>query len=250
MCSIVASWMPSSPELCTATPSPIVSHTPAALMQGRMPPQNVVSSRITSTAPRLDVGRELLEVDDHRVGRDRQRHELLQPLQLRHSPDRVLEIVVAEIEDAAAERDGVRERQRGIRVVAEALARQRRRQRAIARELVRGRIDAALQLVRREAVRRLQRRGLGDELLRRAHFALAGHGIGVPEEEVARELDGIAELAAEERMHGYAELLAHDVEARELDRGVELRAIVVEARRRIADLEAHRLEREHVVAAR
>ena len=48
-CSIVASWMPSSPELCTATPSPIVSQTPAALMHGRMPPQNVVSSRITST---------------------------------------------------------------------------------------------------------------------------------------------------------------------------------------------------------
>ena len=50
MCSIVASWMPSSPELWTATPRPIVSQTPAALMQGRMPPQNVVSSRMTSTA--------------------------------------------------------------------------------------------------------------------------------------------------------------------------------------------------------
>ena len=157
MCSIVASWMPSSPELWTATPRPIVSQTPAALMHGRMPPQNVVSSRITSTAPRLDVGRELLEVDDDGVGRDRQRHELLQPLQLRHAPDRILEIVVAEVEDAAAELDRVRERQRGIGVVAEALAGQRRGQRAIARELVRGRIDAALQLVRREAVLRLQR---------------------------------------------------------------------------------------------
>ena len=51
MCSIVASWMPSSPELCTATPRPIVSQTPAALMHGRMPPQNVVSSRMTSTPP-------------------------------------------------------------------------------------------------------------------------------------------------------------------------------------------------------
>ena len=47
---MVASWMPSSPELCTATCMPSVSQTPAALMQGRMPPQNVVSSRITSTA--------------------------------------------------------------------------------------------------------------------------------------------------------------------------------------------------------
>ena len=42
--------MPSSPELWTATPKPIVSQTPAALMHGLMPPQNVVSSRITSTA--------------------------------------------------------------------------------------------------------------------------------------------------------------------------------------------------------
>ena len=42
--------MPSSPEECTAMPSWNVSQTPAALMQGRMPPQNVVSSRITSTA--------------------------------------------------------------------------------------------------------------------------------------------------------------------------------------------------------
>ena len=205
---------------------------------------------MTSTAPRLDVGGELLEVDDDGVGRDRQRHEFLQPLQLRHPPDRVLEVVVANVEDAAAEGDRVRERQRGIGVVAKALAGQRRRQRAIAGELVRRRIDAALQLVRREAVRRLERRRVGDELLRRAHFALAGDGIGVAEEEIARELDGVAQLAAEQRVHGHAELLAHDVEARELDRRVELRAVVVEARRRIADLEAHRFEREHVVAAR
>ena len=47
---MVASWMPSSPEECTATPSWNVSQTPAALTQGRMPPQNVVSSRMTSTA--------------------------------------------------------------------------------------------------------------------------------------------------------------------------------------------------------
>ena len=50
MCSIVASWMPSSPEECTATPSWNVSQIPAAFTQGRIPPQNVVSSRITSTA--------------------------------------------------------------------------------------------------------------------------------------------------------------------------------------------------------
>jgi hypothetical protein len=116
-------------------------------------------------------------------------------------------------------------------------------------KLVRGRIDPALQLVRGESVRGLERRRLRDELLRRAHFALPCRRIGVAKEEVAREIDGIAQLAAQQRMHGNAELLAHDVEAGELDRGVELRAIVVEARGGIADLEAQRLERENVVAA-
>ena len=87
-----------------------------------------------------------------------------------------------------------------------------------------------------------------DELLRRAHLAVARGGFGVAEEQVARELDRVAQLAAQQRVHGHAELLAHDVEARELDRRVQLRAVVVEARRRIADLEPQRLEREDVVA--
>ena len=90
-------------------------------------------------------------------------------------------------------------------------------------------------------------RRVRDELLRRADLALAGHGIGVAEEEIARELHGVAELAAQKRVHGHAELLAHDVEAGELDRRVELRAIVVKARRRIADLEPQRFEGEHIV---
>ena len=76
-----------------------------------------------------------------------------------------------------------------------------------------------------------------------------GFGIVVAEEEVARELDRVAQLAAEQRVHGHAELLADDVEARELDRRVQLRAVVVEARGRVADREAHRLEAEDVVAA-
>src|ERR1039458_9088443 len=42
--------MPSSPEEWTATPSWKVSQTAAAFTQARMPPQKVVSSRITSTA--------------------------------------------------------------------------------------------------------------------------------------------------------------------------------------------------------
>ena len=50
-------------------------------------------------------------------------------------------------------------------------------------------------------------------------------------------------------MHGHAELLAHDVEAGELERGVQLRAVVVQARGGIADREAHLLQREDIVAA-
>jgi len=46
----VASWIPSSPEECTATPSWNVSQTPAALTQGADAAQKVVSSRMTSTA--------------------------------------------------------------------------------------------------------------------------------------------------------------------------------------------------------
>ena len=50
-------------------------------------------------------------------------------------------------------------------------------------------------------------------------------------------------------MNGHAELLAHDVEARELDCRVQLRTVVVQARRRVADCEAQRLQAEYVVAA-
>jgi len=89
-------------------------------------------------------------------------------------------------------------------------------------------------------MRGLQRGRVGDELLRRADLAATGDGIGVAEEQIAREVDHRAQLAAEQRMHGNAELLPDDVEAGELDRGVELRPVVVQARRRIADLEAQR----------
>src|SRR5215207_7161980 len=41
---------PQFPDECTAAPSWKVSHTPAALTHGRIPPQKVVSSRMTSAA--------------------------------------------------------------------------------------------------------------------------------------------------------------------------------------------------------
>ena len=46
---MVASWMPSSPDEWTDTPSWKVSQIPAALTHARMPPQNVVSRSTTST---------------------------------------------------------------------------------------------------------------------------------------------------------------------------------------------------------
>src|SRR6266542_3573057 len=197
---------------------------------------------------RHDVGRELLEVDDDRIRCRGQRHEFLQPRELRHAPHRILEVVVAQVEDAAAEIDRIGERERAVRVVAEAVAGQCAGKRAIAGELVRRRVDAALQLVYAKAVSGLQRTRVRDELLGDAHFAFTGLRVRVTEEQIRRELNGVANLAAEKRMHGHAELLSHDVEARELERRVQLRAIVVEARRRIADRVAHRLEPEHVVA--
>ena len=63
--------MPSSPDECTATPSWNVSQTAAAFTHWRMPPQNVVSSRMTSTAVFEHVRGELLEADDDRVRRER-----------------------------------------------------------------------------------------------------------------------------------------------------------------------------------
>ncbi len=90
---------------------------------------------------------------------------------------------------------------------------------------------------------------LRDQLLRGAHFATARFGIRVAEEEIAREVDRLAQFAAEQRMYRDAQLLPHDVEAGEFDRGVQLRAVVVEAGGRVADLEAQRFQRKDVVAA-
>ena len=88
-----------------------------------------------------------------------------------------------------------------------------------------------------------------DELLRGAHFTASGLRIGVTKKQIAREFDRVANLAAQKRVHRNVELLSDDVQACELDRRVQLRAIVVKARRRIADREAHGFQPEDVVAA-
>src|SRR5438309_5249498 len=98
-------------------------------------------------------------------------------------------------------------------------------------------------------MRGLERLRVCNKLLGRAHFAAAGFAMPITEKQIAREIDDIAKLAAEKRMHGNAELLPDDVEAREFDRRMQLRAVVIEARGGIADREAHRLQTKHVVPA-
>ncbi len=102
--------------------------------------------------------------------------------------------------------------------------------------------------MRRKAVLGLQRFGVADELIRRAHFARASLFIRQPEKQVAREFDSIANAAAEQFRNGYAKTLAHDVKASKLNRRVKLRTVVVEARRRVADREAQGFELEDIVA--
>src|SRR5439155_18258595 len=105
------------------------------------------------------------------------------------------------------------------------------------------------QLVDAKAMGGLKRLRGSDELLGRAHFAAASFPIGIAEEQVACEFDGVAKLAAEKRVDRNAELVPDDVEAREFDRGVQLCAVVVKARGGIANRETHRLRTKQVVTA-
>src|SRR4029450_2813136 len=100
------------------------------------------------------------------------------------------------------------ERQCAVGIVAKAIVGQRFGKRAIAGELVLRRMNAALQLVDVKAVRGLERFRMLDELRGGAYLAAARLGIRIAEEQVARELDGVAHLAAKKRVHGHAELLA------------------------------------------
>ncbi len=165
--------MPSSPELWTATPIPIVSQTPAALMQGRMPPQNVVSSSTTSTARISTFAASCAKSTTTVFVAVGYRHELLEARELRHSPDGVFVVVVREVLDAATEIDRVGKRERAVRVVAVAVVGKRLGERAVARELVSRRKDAALELVHAKAVLLAQRARVRDELLGGAHLALS-----------------------------------------------------------------------------
>ena len=121
-CSIVASWMPSSPEECTATPSWNVSQTPAARMHGRMPPQKVVSSRITSAAVESALAASCSKLTTIGIGRQRHAHLLPNPAHPRHAVDGVFQVVIADALDLLAEPDGRLGRPDAVGVEAEAVA--------------------------------------------------------------------------------------------------------------------------------
>ena len=87
-----------------------------------------------------------------------------------------------------------------------------------------------------------------DDLVGRRLAADAGLGVAVAVEDVAREGHRLAHRAAEEVAGADAELLAGDVHAGELDRRVELHAVVVERADRIHDLPAELLELQRIVA--
>ena len=122
-----------------------------------MPPQNVVSSRIDVDGGLQHVRRELLEVHDDGVRRERHAHLLARAAHAVQPEHGILEIVVVQILDALPEPDRLLGGPHAVRIEAEAIAGQRLGERAIALELVLRAEHAALELVRREAVLRLER---------------------------------------------------------------------------------------------
>ena len=69
--------------------------------------------------------------------------------------------------------DRIGKRERAVRIVAIAIVGECSRERAVARELVSRRIDAAFELVHAKTMRGAQRARVRDELLGRAHLALS-----------------------------------------------------------------------------
>jgi hypothetical protein len=102
--------------------------------------------------------------------------------------------------------------------------------------------------VRGEAEAMLEVARVVDNLIDGADFTIARSRIRVAEEAVGGEGDAVAQAPAEDVANGDVPRLPEDVEAGELEGGQDLRAVVVEGRRGIGDLEAHLLETRGVVA--
>jgi hypothetical protein len=96
-------------------------------------------------------------------------------------------------------------------------------------------------------VRLLQLPGVCHELIDRPHGAVTS-GVGIAEKQVRRERHAVAHAPAEDLRDRHAPRLAQQVQARELDRRGDLRAVVVERRRRVGEQEAQFLEPRRVAA--
>ncbi len=214
---------------------------PAALMQGRIPPQRGVEQDDVHGGVE-HVGGQLLEPDDHRVGGERHPDPLAGPAHAVQAVDRIFEVVVVQVLDLPREPDGLLRGPDAVGIEAQAVARQRPSQGAVALQLVARREHAALELVRGESPLRFEGAGLRHQLIHRAHLAGPVPGVGVAEEQVGGERHVIAQPAAEDLGHRHAPLLPQQVQAGELDCGEHLGPQVVQRGGRVGDEEAQLFE--------
>ena len=175
---MVASWMPNSPEECTATPSWNVSQTAAALTQARMPPQKVVSSRITSTAVSSTLAASCSKLTTTVLVASGTRTNSAGAAHAGQAVDGVFQIVVTQAFDALAEADGLLDGPDGVGVEAQGVVGESGGQGAVDFQFVIGVEDAGLSLVSGEAEALFERAGVGQKLVDGADFAFAGLGFG------------------------------------------------------------------------
>src|SRR5919112_2152477 len=194
------------------------------------------------------VGRQLLEIDDNRVGRERYLHLLAQAPHTVQPPGRIFVVVVFQILYGQAEANALLDAEGGVGIEPQGIFGERAGESPVALQFVFRRIDATLELVRSETVLFLECPRMLHQLVGGPDLGLPRLGIRVPEKEVAGEGHPVPELAAEQRVNREFELLPHQVQTPKLYGGMKLGAVVVEARRRVHDLEPERLELEGIVA--
>src|SRR5918995_3106268 len=98
------------------------------------------------------VGRQLLEIYDHGVGRERYLHLLAQAPHTVEPPGRVLVVVIFQILYGQAEADALLDAEGGVGIEPQGIFGERAGEGPVAPEFVIWRIDATLELVRGEAV--------------------------------------------------------------------------------------------------
>ena len=89
---------------------------------------------------------------------------------------------------------------------------------------------------------------VGDELFAGANLARSIARIRITKKQIRSKWHAVAHLPADDVVNRHAPLLPEDVETGKLERGQNLRAIVVERRRRIRDQKAHLLELRRIAA--